>query len=283
MNVLVTGANGQLGHDVVRTLRAAGAGCVGASRKDFDITDEHATRAFINACRPDAVVHCAAYTAVDRAQEEPDICYKTNVLGTGYIAAACADIGAKLAYISTDYVFDGSKEKPYETDDAPHPINHYGWTKYLGERAVQERMEQYFIIRISWVFGAHGSNFVKTMLNLAKQKQEIRVVSDQVGSPTYAVDAARLIADMLQTDKYGIYHATNEGFCSRYEFAREIFRAANRDIGIIPVASRDYPAKAERPKNSRLSKKKLDEAGFDRLPGYPSAVERFIHQHADVL
>lgn len=276
MKILVTGCSGQLGYDVVRRLEDLKIDCLGASRKDFDLTNELDTKNFIKNYKPDAVVHCAAYTAVDKAEDERDICYRTNVLGTRYIAQACKDIDAKILYISTDYVFDGKGDKPFEVTDIPNPINYYGKTKYEGELEVQKYVDKAVIVRISWVFGENGNNFVKTMLRLSRERRELSVVSDQIGSPTYTFDLAKLISDMITTEKYGIYHATNEGYCSWYEFASAVFDMADINIKLNPIRTEDYPTKALRPKNSRLSKKSLDLNGFQRLPHWKNALEEYI-------
>jgi dTDP-4-dehydrorhamnose reductase len=207
----------------------------------------------------------AAYTAVDQAEDEKELCYKVNVLGTKYVLQICSDINAKMVYISTDYVFDGQGEKPFEVTDKPNLINYYGKTKHEGELEVQEILEKYFIIRVSRVFGSNGNNFVKTMLKLGKEKDRLNVVSDQIGSPTYTYNLAKLISDMIATDKYGIYHATNEGYYSWYEFACEIFRLAGLDRKVNPVKTEDYHTKAVRPRNSRLSKKSIEEGAFAKF------------------
>ena len=256
MKVLVTGANGQLGYDVVKELQKQNIECFGAKRKDFDIVDFEATRNFIINYSPDAVIHCAAYTAVDKAEDEKEQCYLVNFEATENIARICKKINAKLLYISTDYVFDGTKEGFYEVDDLPNPINVYGKSKLLGEQAVQNLLEKYFIVRISWVFGEHGNNFVKTMLKLGKERKEINVVSDQYGSPTYTADLAPLLVEMIKTDCYGIYHATNEGVCSWAEFAEEIFKIAGMNVKVNHITTTEYFTKAKRPLNSRLSKEK---------------------------
>lgn len=276
VKVLVTGARGQLGYDVVERLKELNIEHIGVDKEEFDLTDEKETKEFIKSYKPDVVVHCAAYTAVDKAEDEKELCHAVNVLGTRYVAEACKEIDAKMVYISTDYVFDGEKKEPYEVDDKPNPINYYGLTKYLGEREVQNILEKYFIVRISWVFGKNGINFVKTMLRLGQERKELRVVCDQVGSPTYTYDLAKLLCEMIQTDKYGIYHATNEGYCSWYEFACEIFKTARMDVKVIPIQSDEYPTKAKRPRNSRLSKNKLELMGFNLLPHWRDALERYI-------
>ena len=227
---------------------------------------------------PDLIIHCGAFTAVDKAEEEKDICHRINAEATRAIAAQAVESGARMIYISTDYVFDGTKPEPYEIGDVPHPINFYGQTKLEGELAVKELMKRYQIIRTSWVFGANGNNFVKTMMRLGKERDVIRVVSDQVGSPTYTVDLANLIVEMVRSDRYGTYHATNEGYCSWHRFATEIIRKKGLKAKIESVATEDYPTKALRPKNSRLSKRSLDEAGFQRLPTWQDALERYLQE-----
>ena len=247
-----------------------------ASREQFDITDEAAVRSFIISARPDAIIHCAAYTAVDKAEDEPDLCRRVNMDGTRNIAAVCRDVGAKMVYLSTDYVFSGAGMTPYEPNDPTAPLNVYGASKLAGEQTVRELLERYFIVRTSWVFGVNGKNFVKTMLRLARSHKELNVVNDQIGSPTYTADLAPLLCDMAATDKYGIYHATNEGFCSWAQFAKEIFKDAELDVRVNPIPTSAYPSKARRPHNSRLSKACLDAAGFKRLPSWQDAVKRYI-------
>jgi dTDP-4-dehydrorhamnose reductase len=277
MRVLVTGADGQLGYDMVKRLNENSIECLGTSLNELDITNEAQTNKVITNYNPDVVIHCAAYTAVDKAENERELCYNVNVLGTKYVASACKDIDAKMVYISTDYVFDGKGNQPFEVTDQPNPINYYGKTKYKGELEVQKLLNKYFIIRISWVFGKNGNNFVKTMLRLAKERNEISVVADQIGSPTYTYDLTRLIVDMIQTEKYGIYHATNEGYCSWYEFASEIFRQAGLEVKVKPIKTEDYITKAKRPKNSRLSKRKLVQQGFSTLNEWERALCEFIN------
>ncbi len=276
MTVLVTGVRGQLGYDVVRELEKRGIKAVGVDVQEMDITDAASVDRVIREVSPDAVIHCAAYTAVDAAEENQELCRKVNVDGPRNIARVCRDLGIKMIQISTDYVFDGSGSRPWEPGDACGPKSVYGQTKYEGELAVQELLEQYFIVRIAWAFGINGKNFVKTMLNLAKTHDTIRVVNDQFGSPTYTYDLARLLADMVVTDKYGVYHATNEGDCSWYEFACAIFEEAGVKVNVIPVTSEEYGAPANRPANSRMSKEKLTENGFERLPHWRDALHRYV-------
>lgn len=276
MRVLVTGAGGQLGYDVVKRLEENNIECIGTNRNELDITNEAQTKEFITNYKPDVVVHCAAYTAVDRAEDERQICYQVNVLGTRYVAEACKEIDAKMVYISTDYVFDGDGEHPFEVTDTPNPINYYGQTKYEGELEVQKHVEKHFIIRISWVFGNNGNNFVKTMLRLGKERAEISVVADQIGSPTYTFDLAKLVVEMIWTEKYGVYHSTNEGFCSWYEFACEIFKQAGVDVKVNAIRTEDYPTKAKRPKNSRLSNKELRVNLLYMLPNWKTGLDHYL-------
>ncbi len=275
MNVLVTGVKGQLGHDVVNELEKRGHAAVGVDIQEMDITDSQAVRDVITRTAPDAVVHCAAYTAVDAAEDNVELCRRVNALGTENVAAVCRDLNCKLMYISTDYVFNGQGTRPWEPDDEREPLNVYGQTKYEGELAV-ETLEKYFIVRIAWVFGVNGKNFIKTMLNLGKTHDSLTVVNDQIGSPTYTYDLARLLVDMIETDKYGRYHATNQGLCTWYEFACEIFRQAGLDVKVTPVTSDQYPAKAKRPMNSRMDKSKLTENGFQPLPTWQDALGRYL-------
>ncbi len=279
MRVLVTGAKGQLGTDLMNELKKRGIEGIGVDVEEMDITDEAACRRVISQSKADAVIHCAAYTAVDAAEDNEELCRRINARGTRNVAQACTEADAKLMYISTDYVFDGRGTRPWEPDDERHPLNVYGQTKYEGELAVEELVEKYFTVRIAWVFGVAGKNFIKTMLRLGRERGAVNVVDDQVGSPTYTYDLARLLVDMIQTDKYGRYHATNEGLCSWYEFAKEIFRQAGMDeVRVTPVSSSEFPAKAARPSNSRMSKEKLSENGFERLPTWQEALGRFLKE-----
>ena len=277
MKVLVTGVKGQLGHDVMDELALRGIEGFGVDVEEMDITDRTACETVISQEKPDAVIHCAAYTAVDAAEDNLELCRKINAEGTRNIARVCKAMDIKMMYISTDYVFNGGGERPWEPDDHREPLNVYGLTKYEGEIAVEQNVQKYFIVRIAWVFGVNGKNFIKTMLRLGKEKGAVSVVNDQIGSPTYTYDLARLLVDMIQTDKYGRYHATNEGLCSWYEFACEIFRQAGMDeVKVTPVDSDGFPAKAKRPSNSRMSKEKLTENGFERLPSWQDALGRYL-------
>ena len=276
MRIIVTGAKGQLGSDVMQRLSEIGAEAIGADIDRLDITDEKAVDLFFKESHADGVIHCAAYTNVDLAESQKEICRKINADGTRNIAAACEKYGMKLLYLSTDYVFDGRGTEPFETDSPKAPCNFYGETKLEGETEAARLCKRLFIVRISWVFGENGKNFVKTMLRLAETKSEINVVADQIGSPTYTKDLAVLICEMIKTDKYGVYHATNEGFCSWADFAEKIMEYSDLPVKINRITSDEYKSAAVRPLNSRLSKKSLDEAGFCRLPDWQDALKRFL-------
>ena len=274
--IIVTGVKGQLGYDVVKELNKRNIACKGIDIDDLDITDRDAVLNFLRAEKPDAVIHCAAWTAVDKAEDEVEKCTAVNVGGTENIALACKELGAEMMYFSTDYVFPGTGESEYDTGDEKAPQGVYGRTKLEGEYKVVENVDKHYIIRISWVFGINGANFIKTMLRLSETRTELNVVCDQIGSPTYTADLAPLVCDMIGSGKYGVYHATNEGFCSWADFAKAIFAKAGKNITVNPVPSSEYPAKAKRPLNSRLSKSSLDAAGFNRLPSWESALERYL-------
>ncbi len=279
MKVLVTGVKGQLGYDVMNELKKRGIEGIGVDVDEMDITDASACKKVIKEICPDAVIHCAAYTAVDAAEDNEELCRKVNADGTRNIAEVCRELDCKMMYISTDYVFDGKGTRPWEPDDNRTPLNVYGQTKYEGELAVEELLEKFFIVRIAWVFGVNGKNFIRTMIRLGKERGAVSVVDDQVGSPTYTYDLARLLVDMIVTEKYGRYHATNEGLCSWYEFACEIFRQAGMDeVQVTPVDSSTFAAKAARPSNSRMSKDKLEANGFERLPSWQDALGRFLDE-----
>lgn len=278
MRVLVTGVSGQLGYDVARVLAQRGIEYRGTSSKDLDITDRAAVEHLMQSYRPDAVIHCAAYTKVDLAEDEPERCWAVNADGTRNLAAACREIGAKMLYISTDYVFPGTGEQFRRTDDPVSPVNTYGRSKLAGELAVQSLLETYFIVRISWVFGKNGNNFVKTMLRLAETRTELSVVCDQIGSPTYTVDLAPLLCDMVQTERYGIYHATNGGTCAWSEFAEAIFELADKQVTVYPIPTSAYPTRAVRPLNSRMSKECLHSNGFQELPEWKNALARYLKE-----
>lgn len=301
MKVFVTGVGGQLGHDVMNELAKRGHEGVGSDiapaysgiqdgsavctmpYERLDITDTAAVGAVLERVRPDAVIHCAAWTAVDAAEDEANRAKvkAINVDGTRNIAEACRKLGCKMMYISTDYVFDGQGTEPWQPDCADYaPLNVYGETKLGGELAVRERLERFFIVRIAWVFGLNGNNFIKTMLKLGQTHDALRVVNDQIGTPTYTLDLARLLVDMIETEKYGCYHATNEGgYISWADFAAEIFRQAGMNVNVTPVTTAEYGlSKAARPYNSRLDKHKLIENGFTPLPDWKDAVGRYIAQ-----
>ena len=280
MKILVTGVKGQLGYDVVNEAEQRGIEAVGVDIEEMDITDASQVDQVIKSGHYDAVVHCAAWTAVDKAEEMVDVCRKVNAEGTANIAKVCAELDIPMMYFSTDYVFDGEGTRPWEEYDERHPLNVYGQPKYEGELAV-EKLKKFFIVRIAWVFGKNGNNFIKTMLRLGKEKGAVSVVNDQIGSPTYTYDLARLVVDMIQTDAYGIYHATNEGLCSWYEFACEIFKQAKMDVAVTPVDSDAFPAKAKRPKNSRMNRSELDKHGFTRLPSWQDALSRYLKEIAE--
>ena len=289
MKVFVTGVCGQLGYDCINELKKRGYEAVASDIKEsdspdyvkLDITDGQAVSNAVEEIKPDVIIHCAAWTAVDAAEDEEN--RKTvdaiNHIGTKNLALAAKAVGAKLIYISTDYVFDGQGEEPWKPDDKNYaPLNVYGASKLAGELAVAEALEKFFIVRIAWVFGFNGKNFIKTMINVGKTHDTVRVVSDQIGTPTYTLDLARLLVDMAETDKYGYYHATNEGgYISWYDFTKEIYRQAGMDTKVIPVTTAEYGlSKAARPYNSRLDKSKLKESGFEPLPDWKDALHRYL-------
>ncbi len=293
MKVFVTGVGGQLGHDVINELTSRGYDAVGSDVVDMvssgvpyvalDITDAKAVERVITEIRPDAVVHCAAWTAVDAAEDadKQEKVKAINVDGTQNIANAAKMVDAKMVYISTDYVFDGQGTAPWEPDCKEYaPLNVYGQTKLGGELAVSSTLEKYFIVRIAWVFGLNGGNFIKTMLQVGKSHPQVRVVNDQIGTPTYTYDLARLLVDMIESEKYGYYHATNEGgYISWYDFTKEIYRQAGMDTEVLPVTTEEYGlSKAARPFNSRLDKKKLTDNGFVPLPDWKDALQRYLQE-----
>lgn len=279
MKLLVTGKTGQLGHDVCKELEARGYEVVGVGSADMDITDADAVRKVLYEHRPEIVIHCAAYTAVDNAEEDEETCRKVNVDGTENIARICRELDAGMLYLSTDYVFSGTGERPWKPEDEAEPLGVYGLTKYEGELAVKKHLEKYFIVRVSWIYGINGKNFVKTMLRLGEERGAVSVVDDQVGSPTYTRDLAVLLADMAESEKYGTYHASNEGVCSWYEFACSIFKEAGMDnVTVTPVDSASFPSKAKRPNNSRMDKEKLSANGFSLLPSWQDALRRFLKE-----
>lgn len=274
--IIVTGALGQLGGDVCRILKEKNIPHKGIDKNDVDITSEKEVISFFEKIDFDVLIHCAAYTAVDKAEKEKELCYAINAKGTENLARVCKEKNSAVIYISTDYVFSGEGEMPFEADDEKSPLSVYGKSKYEGEKAVMSLCEKYFIVRTSWVFGEQDRNFIATMLRLSKTAKEINVVYDQVGSPTYSSDLADLITQMAQTEKYGIYHGTNEGFCSWYELAKKVFEYKNIPMKVNPVTSEEYITPAKRPKNSRMSKSSLLKAGFSLLPHWEDAVERYL-------
>lgn len=299
LKILVTGVNGQLGYDVMRELISQGHEVIGSGRSrkykhlkidsnfyryiQMDITNQNKVEYILKKIRPAAIIHCAAWTAVDEAEEltNHEIVYKTNVIGTEYLAKVCNDIGAKILFISTDYVFDGNGTEPWNPENSePNPQNKYGESKFLGEQAVANATKRFFVVRVSWVFGINGKNFVKTMLNVGKSNNIVKVVDDQIGRPTYTPDLAHLLAEMILSDRYGYYHASNEGeYISWYEFTKEIYRYSKLDTKIIPISTSDYGStKAKRPKNSRLNNSKISENGFTFLPNWKDAIERYIKE-----
>ena len=290
MKVLVTGVKGQLGYDVMNELAKRGYEGVGVDVDEMDITDRAAVERVIGEVHPDKVVHCAAWTAVDAAEDNQEVCHKVNAEGTENIARICGKLDIPMVYISTDYVFDGQGTRPWEPDDpVVKPLNVYGQAKYDGEVAVEKYAPKHYIVRIAWVFGVNGKNFIKTMLNVAKTHDTLKVVNDQIGTPTYTYDLARLLVDMIETDKYGYYHVTNEGgYISWYDFTKEIFRQAvemgrteyaEDAVKVLPVTTEEYGvSKAKRPFNSRLDKKKLVENGFVPLPTWQDALKRYLKE-----
>lgn len=283
MRYLITGYKGQLGYDIERELKSRGETDVIAIDKDeLDITDREATLSYIEELKPDVIFHCAAWTAVDKAEEMQEACERVNVDGTRNIVDASIKVGAKIIYMSTDYVFDGTKDGIYTEEDEVNPQSVYGQTKYDGEMEIR-RNPNHFITRISWVFGINGNNFIKTMLNLSDRFSTLNIVDDQIGSPTYTVDLAKLLVEMSKTDRFGTYNATNEGYISWAEFAEYIFKIANKNVTVNHVSTEEYlqitgTVQAYRPRNSRLSKDKLEENGFDRLPTWQNATERYIEE-----
>lgn len=304
MRVFVTGVGGQLGHDVMNELHKRGHEGIGSDiapqysgaqdgsavtvmpYMPLDITDAAAVSRVLREVKPDAVVHCAAWTAVDAAEdmENQSRVHAINAGGTANIAEVCKELDCKMVYISTDYVFNGQGERPWQPDCKDYaPLNFYGQTKLEGELAVSSRLEKYFIVRIAWVFGLNGKNFIKTMLKLGETHDTLRVVNDQIGTPTYTLDLSRLLVDMIETERYGYYHATNEGgYISWYDFARAIFKAAGMNVNVLPVTTAEYgESKAKRPFNSRLDKSKLTDSGFQPLPDWQDALERYMENECE--
>lgn len=276
--ILVTGANGQLGSDILLELNDRGLESKGIDISDLDLTSENKVFEYIKQLKPTCIIHCAAYTAVEKAEEPEEYkkCFDINVKGTEYIAKACSSIKSKMIYISTDYIFDGNKNGEYEVDDEPNPLCNYAKSKLQGELAVRNNLEKYYIIRTSWLFGKKNTNFINTIISLAKKNGEVTIVNDQIGSPTYSEDLSKLIVNMINSERYGIYHATNEGFCSWGKLAAFALKIKNIECKINLVSSNEYKSKAKRPLNSRLSKKSLLDNGFSLLPNWEDAVKRYL-------
>ncbi|UOY91308.1 dTDP-4-dehydrorhamnose reductase [Ectobacillus sp. JY-23] len=278
MRVVVTGAKGQLGQDVVEQLQQGDYTIYALDRESLDITDEQAVQTYMDEVKPDVILHCAAYTNVDQAESDQENAYRVNALGAKYLAKAAQRHNAKILYVSTDYVFNGTATAPYEVDEPTAPLGVYGETKLAGENFVQQITDKHFIVRTAWVFGTKGNNFVKTMIRLGKERGEIGVVHDQVGSPTYTVDLARFMIELMQSEAYGIYHATNEGVCSWYEFAQEIFRQAGMDVKVSPLTTEQFPRPAQRPKYSVLSKKRITSEGFTPFREWQQALAAYLEE-----
>ena len=282
-NILVTGSTGQLGSDVVKELLKRGYSTLSPNRSELNLCSEDNIRNYILNSNCEAIVHCAAYTQVDKAEDEKDLCIKINATATKHIVKCAKILDIPMIYISTDYVFDGTKDGEYTENDETNPINIYGESKLAGEKYVQEILDKYYIVRTSWVFNINGKNFIETMLRLSKANNQLSIVNDQIGSPTYTKDLSRLLVDMLETSKYGLYHATNEGYCSWYEFADTIFKLANINIDIKAINSNEYASRAKRPLNSKLSKDKLIEYGFKPFPHGEDALKDYLIRRRDLL
>lgn len=282
-NILVTGSTGQLGSDVVKELLKRGYSTLSPNRSELNLCSEDNIRNYILNSNCEAIVHCAAYTQVDKAEDEKDLCIKINATATKHIVKCAKILDIPMIYISTDYVFDGTKDGEYTENDETNPINIYGESKLAGEKYVQEILDKYYIVRTSWVFNINGKNFIETMLRLSKTNNQLSIVNDQIGSPTYTRDLSRLLVDMLETNKYGLYHATNEGYCSWYEFANTIFKLANINIDIKAINSNEYASRAKRPLNSKLSKDKLIEYGFKPLSHWKDALKDYLIRRRDLL
>ena len=282
-NILVTGSTGQLGSDVVKELLKRGYSTLSPNRSELNLCSEDNIRNYILNSNCEAIVHCAAYTQVDKAEDEKDLCIKINATATKHIVKCAKILDIPMIYISTDYVFDGTKDGEYTENDETNPINIYGESKLAGEKYVQEILDKYYIVRTSWVFNINGKNFIETMLRLSKANNQLSIVNDQIGSPTYTKDLSRLLVDMLETSKYGLYHATNEGYCSWYEFADTIFKLANINIDIKAINSNEYASRAKRPLNSKLSKDKLIEYGFKPLPHWEDELKDYLIRRRDLL
>ncbi len=276
--IVITGNKGQLGYDIEKVCRARNLDHLGIDINELDITNQVDVQNFFIENKMDTFIHCAAFTAVDAAEDKPELCYKVNTEAVKYLVDACKLHNVTFIFISTDYVFSGQKDGVYLPEDKTSPLSVYGQSKADAEAYIQSQLEKYYIVRISWAFGLNGKNFVRTMLRLGKERTNISVVADQIGSPTYTKDVALLLVDMAQTNRFGVYHATNEGFCSWADFTRYIFLKANLSTEVKEILTVDYPTRAARPMNSRLSKDKLEQLGFDRLPTWQSAVDRYLEE-----
>jgi len=278
--ILITGAKGQLGSDILMELEGKGYPCTGVDIADFDLTDEKAVFLNVEKIKPDVIIHCAAYVAVDKAEEDKDTCYNVNVNGTKNIVDVAKKINAELIFFSTDYVLNENGTDILTEEIKTNPINYYGYSKEVSENYIKENLTKYYILRISWIYGANGNNFIKTMIKLSETRDEISVVSDQIGSPTYTKDIAKIMYQFVNSDKYGIYHLTSENFCSWYDFAVLIFSKINIKMKVNKILSEDYKTLAKRPKNSRLSKDKLANNGFERLPLWEDALDRYLNANS---
>lgn len=278
LKFMITGVNGQLGHDVMMQLKEMDFDVIAPIRDEFNLTDKNQVENYIIKEKPDVIIHCAAYTAVDKAEDEKDLCYSVNVEGTRAVVEAAKKINAKVVYISTDYVFDGLGQEPHSEEKETNPVNYYGYTKEQGEKIIRDLIDKHFVVRTSWVYGLNGNNFVRTMIKLAGSRNEINVVSDQIGAPTYTKDLAEFIVKLVQTNNYGTYHGVNEGYCSWYEFAKSIFVKTGIEMNVNPISTEDYPTRAKRPLNSRLSKENTTKAVLDRMPHWEDALTRFIEE-----
>jgi len=276
LKVLVTGYEGLIGHDIIKRLEFLDIECMGVDIEEFDLLDSKQTLDFISHYKPTVVVHCTEYEAIDRAEQNKDLCYNINVRGTENIAKACKKVGSAMMYISSNYVFDGKKKGAFKVNDDKHPVNQYGISKSCGEDALMRILDEYYVVRVSWVFGRNGRNFVNTTLNRAKLNDKICVECDQIGSPTYMPDLAKLIVDIIQTKDYGIYHATNEGYCSLYEFAKKILEYTNIDCKIVPISTEMVDNKANRILNARLDNSKLETKGFSKLRNWQEALQDYL-------
>lgn len=278
MRVLITGADGQLGKAVAKEVTRRGYKAILTNRKNMDITDSEAVAEMFSRTELDAVIHCAAYTNVEKAEEEREVCGKVNINGTENVARWCERKKIKMLYVSTDYVFNGKGNKPYNIVEEKCPLNIYGWSKHIGEECMLKEVTKYFIVRTSWVFGNSENDFVRKMCKLAQQTEEIKVVDDQHGKPTYVNDLAECLVDIVETEQYGVYHVANQGECTWYEFAEEIFKQLGKKVKVIPISSREFPQKAKRPYDSRLDCSELRKNGFKELPHWKDALKKYLKE-----